>query len=112
MKNEEIIKIEERTKIRDEVEERIITFKTNNADYRYFKCIHDKNGSSYSTRYYDNSKTILYNSELSNEEVSEDLNLMLFNLETFERIKSIINVEIVRQQIFKDLNKKYIRKKK
>lgn len=74
--------------------------------------MHDKNGSSYLTRYYGKNGTICINLELSDEEFSNDLNLILSNLETLEDIGSIIDIGIIRQQIFEDLNKKHIRKKK
>lgn len=111
LNNEEFIKIEERTKIEDETEEKIITFKMKDADYSYFKCMHDKNGSSYLTRYYGKNETICTNLELSNEEFSNDLNLILSNLETLEEIGTIVDIWMIRQQIFEDLNKKQIKRK-
>lgn len=112
LNNENFIKIDERIKIEDTIEEKILTFKIEDANYYYFKCIHDKNGNSYLTRYYGKNGTICADLELSIEEFKNDLNLIFSSLETLKDIESIIDIEIISQQIFEDLSKKNIRKKK
>lgn len=108
--NEELVIIEERSKKEEDVLERIIKFKTKDADYRYFSCMHDKNGSSYLTRYYSKNGTNLINLELSSEEFSDDVTAMFANLEGSKDIEDIMDIDMVRRQIFEDLNKKQIKK--
>ena len=110
--NENIIKIDERTKIGEETEEKIIEFNINYLDYNYFRCMHDKNFSSYLTRYYSKNNPVLINLELPQEEFYEDLSSILSNLETLENIRCIINIDIIKQQILENLNKKRIQNKK
>ena len=53
--NDDMIKIDERTRIGEEIADKVISFYKNDKYYRYFRCMHDKNGSSYDTMYYNSN---------------------------------------------------------
>lgn len=108
--NEELIIIELRVKIKYEIEEKIVTINKKDNNYCYFKCMHDKDGSSYSTKYHGDKIKFSSEFELSIEEFNEDFSLILSNLESFEDIELMIDIALVRQYFFEYLNKNIYKK--
>ena len=88
--NDENIKIDERIPIGEETLNKVFTFYTKDSRYKYFRCMHDKNGSSYNVNYYTSSKIPML--EISKEEFLSDFNKTIQNLETFKNIEKIINL--------------------
>lgn len=118
---DEKIKIDERTKIeideqaqKDNItEERVITYDINKNKYRYFSAKHDKTGDTYYTRYYDKNR--LYSLgvlDLSEEETYDEVNSVIYNLESIEGITNILDIELLKEHILKDLSKNLHQRKK
>ncbi len=101
--NEKEIIIEERTKIEEETQDKIFSFNIDDYDYHYFRCMHDKIGSSYLTRYYSKNGTKIEKLELSSQEFYKDLKGILESLESFKNIKSILNIEDIKIHILNEL---------
>lgn len=88
--NDENIKIDERTPVGEEILNKVFTFPIGNSGYRYFRCMHDKNGSSYDTRYYNPAGTLIF--ELPKEEFLKDFNETIQNLISFKNIENILEL--------------------
>lgn len=115
------IKLDERTKKEfDEqtqkeniTEERIITIDSNKNRYSYFSAKHDKTGNTYYVRYYyQNRQFSLGELDLTEEETYEGINLVISNLEAINGITNIIDIELLKEQILKDLIKNLHQRKK
>ena len=100
--NDEQIRIDERIPIGEETSNKVLTFK--NSKYQYFRCIHDKNGSSRACRYYDLVDNTLL--PLTREEFLTDFNIIMQNLSDFNGIENMINLHklgsVVSQPICED----------
>jgi len=95
--NDEALEIDERTPIGEEIADKVITFYLDGRPYSYFRCMHDKNRSSYATRYYSpNGVPFL---ELPKEEFVSDFQDILSNLESFQGIDNIIDLNSMKNQI-------------
>lgn len=86
--NEEQVRIDERTPIGEEIANKVLTFK--NSKYQYFRCIHDKNGSSRACRYYDLKDNDLL--PLTRDEFLTDFNAIIHNLSDFNGIENMIDL--------------------
>ena len=111
--DEELI-IDERTKIefdeqahRDNItEERVITIKVNTNEYRYFVAKHDKTGSTYYTKYYNNNRLYSLGAlDLSAEETSNEISSVIYNLESINGVDTIIDIELIKKRVLEDLCK-------
>ncbi len=100
--NEDNIKIDERTNIEEETLDRIFSFNTSSQDYHFFRCKHDKNGSSYLCRYYSKNGTQLPNLELKKEEFENDFNSIISNLESFDSMKQVYDIKSLKM-LFKKI---------
>ena len=118
---DEKIRIDERTKIEiDEqtqkeniTEERVITFYSNKNEYHYFGAKHDKTGDTYYTRYYNKNRLYSLGSlDLSKEETYDEINSVIYNLEGVEGIANILDIELLKEHILKDLSKNLHQRKK
>jgi len=106
------VEIDERTKIEiDEqnqkeniTQERFITFDIEKNEYRYFSAKHDKTGNTYYTKYYNkNSLFSLGELDLTEEETYEEVNSVISNLETIDGITNILDIQLLKEHILKDL---------
>jgi len=102
--NEEGLKLDERVKIDDITEEKVIRINVNN-DYSFSSLKHDKTGSTFYTKFYDTNPIKMGNLELSESEAYKQIELLIKNLKEDERICSIFNVEQL-ENILKDIEKK------
>lgn len=95
--NESEINVAERTKFGEEkeCEERIMSFPVDGSDYHYFRCKHDKIGSSYATRYFAKNGTLMPKLELTREEFVDDINAIVGRIKEVEGIENIYDVNII-----------------
>ena len=115
--NDDFIMIHERTKNGEETGVKTISIYK---DFRfgYSRWIDNKFGSSRDTQYYGNTGSD-YNYEImarvglliSPLEFKKDLNSMLSSLKTFPNIETIIDINLIRNQIMKDLEVKTLERK-
>lgn len=106
-----IIKIDQRIKKDDITEERIINIDTNNNVY-YSSFKHDKIGSTFYHKFY--SKNRLYSLgdlDLSKDDALREIKTILFDLEQFDGIENIIDLELLKQSILDDLSEGSFKKK-
>lgn len=100
--NDEQIRIDERIPIGEETLNRVITFYSNQ-EYQYFRCIHDKNGSSRACRYYKpNDDSPMH--ELPKEEFLQDFNSTMNSLKTFKAIDEIVDMAKLDEYVFVKLD--------
>ena len=102
--NEKEISIAERTIIGEEKEERVLSFPVDGSDYHYFKCKHNKFGSSYDTRYFAKNGTSIPNLELTKEDFAEDINNLVCRLKNNNGIENIYDIDIIYDVISADYN--------
>ena len=93
--NESEIKVAERTLLGEEKEERIIRFPVDGSDYHYFRCKHDKIGSSYATRYFSKNGTLMPKLELTREEFVDDITAIIGRIKEIDSIENIYDVNII-----------------
>lgn len=108
--NESQINIAERTLIAEEKEEKIISFPIDGSDYHYFKCKHDKIGSSYAIRYYAKNGTFVPKLELTREEFINDINTIISRLKDINGIEKIYDVDIISKVISNNYGQNKIKK--
>ena len=110
---EDTIEVDERTKIEiDEqtqkeniTQERVITFYTKTNEYSYYSAKHEENGNTYYTKYYNKNRNFSFGMlDLSDEEACEEINSVISNLEVINNITSILNIELFKEYILKDLD--------
>lgn len=110
---EDTIEVDERTKIEIEeqtqkeniTQERVITFYTNTNEYSYYSAKHEENGNTYYTKYYNKNRNFSFGMlDLSDEEACEEINSVISNLEVINNITSILNIELLKEYILKDLD--------
>lgn len=118
---DEKIKIDERTKVElDEqtqkeniTQERLITFSLNKNEYHYFSAKHDKTGDTYYTRYYSKNRLFsLGKLDLTEEETYDEVNSVIYNLEGIEGIEGIVDIDLLKEYILKDLDKNSLKREK
>lgn len=97
--------IDERIKINDITEEKILSFNSENTDYGYTFHKHDQTGDTFYTRYYNKRGYSFGKLDLSTEEFLESINLLVSNLENIREIESIINLELLRKTIINNPEK-------
>ena len=96
------ISIDERIKLNDITEERIISCNTTSNDYKYFSAKHDK-GDTFYTMYYDKDDFDYGNLTFSKEEAYEEIKNVIQNLENIEEIKKVLNIDILKRYILDDI---------
>ncbi len=96
--NDEQIRIDERIFIDEETLNRVITFYSGQS-YQYFRCIHDKNGSSRDCRYYKPNDDFPM-LELTREEFLQDFNATISSLKTFKPIDDILDLKKLDSYLF------------
>lgn len=111
------IQIDERIKpIFDEVtnkenitQERVITYLPNQNKYRYYSAKHESDGNTYYTKYYNkNREYSLGTLDLTEEEAFNEVASVISNLETIPSIETILDIELLKEQILNDLKKDYL----
>ena len=115
--NDDFIRIHERTKISEETAVKTISI-CKDFHFDYSRWIDNKFGSSRDIQYYGNT-SLDYEYEfmdsvgllISPLEFKKDLNSMLSSLETFPNIGTIIDINLIRNQIMKDLDVKTLERK-
>lgn len=100
--NDKVIKIDERIQFETYSHEKIITFEITNNILDYFQCKHNLHGSSYETLYYNSQLNgfFIKELELNKENTSNEINTILNNLNEYEFINEIFDIE----KLFKTLN--------
>lgn len=115
------IQIDERIKpIFDEVtnkenitQERVITYLPNQNKYRYYSAKHESDGNTYYTKYYNkNREYSLGTLDLTEEETFEEVASVISNLESITGIETILDIELLKEQILNDLSKNSLQRKK
>jgi len=113
------IQIDERIKpIFDEVtnkesitQERVITYLPTQNKYRYYSAKHESDGNTYYTKYYNkNREYSLGTLDLNEEETYNEVASVISNLETIPSIETILDIELLKEQILKDLKKDFLQK--
>lgn len=102
--NEEGLKLDERIKVDGITEEKVIRINSNN-DYSFSSLKHDKTGSTFYTKFYDNSTLKMGRLELSESKVYEQIETLIKNLKEDERISDILNIKQL-ENILKDIKKR------
>lgn len=111
--NGETLKIDERIKNNDIIEEKIITFNTNNNEYKYCSFKHDKTGNTFYTKYYDKNRPFNLGAlDLSEEETFSGISSIVFYLDSIEEITSIFDIELLKKYVLNDLCKNSPQRKK
>lgn len=110
--NDDTVAIDERIKIDDITEERIINFNTRSGDYHYFSAKHDKTGDTFYTRYYSKQGLDLGKLNFSKEEAYEELNNVISNLSSIEEITKIIDTDLLKTNILNDVDIEGFQRKK
>ena len=115
------IQIDERIKpIFDEVtnkenitQERVITYLPNQNKYRYYSAKHESDGNTYYTKYYNkNREYSLGTLDLTEEETFEEVASVISNLESITGIETMLDIELLKEQILNDLSKNSLQRKK
>lgn len=115
------LQIDERIKpIFDEVtnkenitQERVITYDTNQNKYRYYSAKHESDGNTYYTKYYNkNREYSLGILDLTEEETFNEVASVISNLEAIPSIETILDIELLKEQILNDLSKNSLQRKK
>lgn len=111
------IQIDERIKpIFDEItnkenitQERVITYLPNQNKYRYYSAKHESDGNTYYTKYYNkNREYSLGTLDSTEEETFNEVASVISNLETIPSIETILDIELLKEQILNDLKKDYL----
>ncbi len=89
--NDAEIRIDERIPVGEETVNKFIAFR--DCSYRYFRCVHDKNGSSYDTMYYNSNGFEIKALEMTREEFLQDFNATMNSLKTFKAIDDILDLK-------------------
>lgn len=112
--SENKIEVDQRTKIGDKTEERIININLNNNIYYYSSFKHDEIGSTYYHKFYNNDVTSMKLGELefSKEEASFEIKNILSDLEQLECIENIIVLDMFKKLILDDLSEGSFKKLK
>lgn len=100
--NDAEISIDERIPVGEETVNKVMTFL--DKSYRYFRCEHDKNGSSYDTMYYNPNGFPIKAFEMTREEFLQDFNATMNSLKTFKPIDDILDLKKLDLYLF---DKKY-----
>ena len=100
--NDKIIKIDERIQFETYTHEKIITYDIKKNTFDYFQCKHDIHGSSYKTEYYNSEENgfFIKELELSKENVIIEINSIFNNLNKYNFIYKIFDID----NFFKTLN--------
>ena len=117
--NDEKIEIDERMKIAKDkdkeniTQERVITLYLNQDDYHYFSAKHEANGNTYYTKYYNKIRRFSMGTlDLTEEETYDEISEVVNNLENITEIENIVDLDLIKESILKDLKEKSIVKKK
>ena len=106
------LELDEQTQKENIIQERIITFNGNKDEYHYFSAKHDKTEGTYYTKYYSKDKTYsLGRLELTEEEAYEEIDSVISNLEAINGITNILDIELLKEHILKDLAKNSIKER-
>lgn len=89
--NDAEIRVDERMPVGEETVNKFMAFRDNS--YRYFRCVHDKNGSSYDTMYYNSNGFEIKEMEITREEFLQDFNATMNSLKTFKAIDDILDLK-------------------
>lgn len=108
--NDDTIVVDERTRGEELIEEKLLTFNVANSTFHYCSMKHIKigdalniNGSTVYTRYYSKSNCPLL--EMSGDQALEEIKGLFTNLEMIEDIRSIIDLDSLKTDVLKDLDK-------
>ena len=94
-------------------QERVITYLPNQNKYRYYSAKHESDGNTYYTKYYNkNREYSLGTLDLTEEETYEEVKSVIFNLEIINGIETILDIELLKEQILNDLSKNSLQRKK
>lgn len=104
------IRIDERIKTNNITEERFIFLdvETNHYSYTFHK--HDHTGNTFYTRYF--RRDFSYgNLDLSVEDFTESVTSLIHNLEIIDNIRDIVDIKLLKESLFGDLENKMLQKK-
>lgn len=108
--NTNIIKIDERIKNNDIIEERILSFNVEDCDYSYTVHNHDQTGNTFYTRYYK-TRISFGKLDLSTEEFIDEISSVIKNLENIEGMKNVLDIELLKACILENLKRESPQKK-
>jgi len=96
--------IDEQTKKKNIIQERVITYNINENKYHYYSAKHELDGNTYYTKYYDkNKKYSLGILDLTKEETYEEVKSVICNLENIKGMETILNMELLKEHVLNDL---------
>lgn len=103
---------DEQTRKENITEEKIITLNKLKDDYHYFSAKHESDGNTYYTRYYDKNRDYsLGILDLSKEDAYDEVKMIICNLENIVGIENVLDVELLKDTILKDLSLTVFQKK-
>lgn len=102
LKDDEVI-VDERINVDGDITERVVSYYSESDDYDFVKYKHDKTGDTYYTMYYSKNGFPLKTLEFSKEEAFSEIAGELSRVDDISGIRSIIDVESLKQNILSDL---------
>lgn len=97
--------IDERIKIDDIIEEKVIRFNKNKEELHYSSLKHDKNGSTFYTKYYNTRGFNFGKLSFPQFEAYQEINAIILNLMGCEKISNIFNTDTINPDILNEINK-------
>lgn len=98
--------IDEQTQKRNITQERVITYNINKNQYNYYSAKHEENRNTYYIRYYNKNRSYSLGAlDLTEEETYEEIKSVISNLENINGIKTILDVELLKEHVLNDLTK-------
>lgn len=101
--DENIVKVDERTKKDDITEERIIRLDLDNNDYIFTLHNHEGTATVY-TRFFSKKEANFGKLELSKEEFFEEIGFVIDNLENIEGLNDVFDIKLLKEYILDDLD--------
>lgn len=105
------IKVDERIKNNNIIEERILLFNVEAHDYDYTVHNHDQIGNTFYTRYYNKTGISFGKLNLSTEEFVDGVSSLIKNLENIEGMKNVLDIELFKVCILENLKREIPQKK-
>lgn len=102
LKDDEVI-VDERINVDGDITERVVSYYSECDDYDFVKYKHDKTGDTYYTMYYSKNGFSLKTLEFSKEEAFREIAGEISRVDDISGIRSIIDVDSLRQVILSDL---------
>ena len=108
--NKDKIKIVEITRNEEIEEERLLSYEIDSEEYYYFSVSGIKNKGIVSTKYYNKVEVDLGRLNYTDNEASNEIASVLNNISQFEDIKTIVDIDFIREKVLTDIQEKKVNK--